>query len=127
MIVPQDGMIANRKGNPDPEAAMGPDGAHQCLIPRKKNREAPNGVPRQSSLLIYEMATAVLLPASFVAFRAEGFFLAVADGLDPSGADTGRGQCAFDCTSALVAQSQVVLGRAAFVAMSLNCEIHVGV
>src|SRR5579864_6912370 len=35
-------------------------------------------------LLINEMTTAILLPASFVAFCAEGFFLAVADGFDPA-------------------------------------------
>src|ERR1019366_5731466 len=50
------------------------------------------GVPRQSLLLINEMAAAVLLPASFVAFCAEGLFLAVADGFDPAGAGGGPGR-----------------------------------
>jgi hypothetical protein len=38
--------------------------------------------------LIHEMATAVLLPTSFVGFSAERLLLAVADRLDVAGADS---------------------------------------
>src|ERR1700733_5394086 len=73
---------------------------------RRSTRKEAGGavnVPRACLLLINEMAAAVLLPASFVAFCAEGFFLAVADGLDPAGADATRGQSILDCTGAFVA------------------------
>src|SRR5271165_3401747 len=77
-------------------------------------------------LLIDEMATAVLLPASFVALCAERFFLTVADGFNPAGADATRGQRVSDRIGPLVAQSQVVVSRAAFVAVSFNREVDVG-
>src|ERR1022692_3629635 len=84
------------------------------------------GVPRQSLLLINEMAAAVLLPASFVAFCAEGLFLAVADGFDPAGADAARRQCSLHRTGALVAQSQVIVSRSALVAVSFNRDVYIG-
>src|SRR5271169_6630444 len=85
-------------------------GTHQCTLSRKKERGTPLASPVKSSLLIDEVITAVLLPASFVAFCAEGFLLAVADGLDPAGADAARGQRVLHRTGTLVAQSQVVVG-----------------
>src|ERR1035437_2640558 len=84
------------------------------------------GVPRQSLLLINEMAAAVLLPASFVAFCAEGLFLAVADGFDPAGADAAPRECILHGTGALVAQSQVIVSRSALVAVSFNRDVYVG-
>src|SRR5580704_2492875 len=72
------------------------------------------------------MTAAVLLPAGFVAFGAEWFFLAEADGLDAARADAGRDQRTLDRSGALVAQSNVVFGRAPLVAVPLNREIHVG-
>src|ERR1017187_3255946 len=80
------------------------------------------GVPRQSLLLINEMAAAVLLPASFVAFCAEGLFLAVADGFDPAGADAARRQCSLHRTGALVAVS---FNRDVYIGMLIE-ELHVG-
>src|ERR1700758_5198402 len=71
------------------------------------------------------MTTAILLPASFVAFGAERFFLAVADRLDAAGADAERGQGALDGARTLIAQRQVVLGGTALVAVSFNREVHV--
>src|ERR1035441_7888847 len=128
MIVPQAGMIPHRKGLPGTGSLNGDAKcAHQCPIPRKKKRETPNGASRPVSLLIDEMPTAVLLPASFVAFGAEGLFLAVADGLDPAGVHARRGQRVLHRAGALVAQSQVVLGRATLVAVSFNREIHIAV
>ena len=73
------------------------------------------------------MAAAVLLPASFVAFCAEGFFLAVADGLNPAGADAGSGERIFYSAGTLVSESQVVVGGSALVAVSFNREVEVGV
>src|SRR5690349_10099585 len=72
------------------------------------------------------MATAVLLPASFIALCAEGLLFAVADGLDAAGIDAGGSQRILDCAGALVTQSQVVVRRSAFVAVSFNREVHIG-
>src|SRR5712692_1533155 len=72
------------------------------------------------------MAAAVLLPASFVAFRAERFFLAVADRLDAAGTDGSGCERILHRRGALVAESQVVLRRPALVAVSLNRDIDVG-
>ena len=126
LIVPQAGMIEHRKGTANRKPHVDRCGAHQCSIPGKKKRETPEGVSRETLLLVNEMATAVLLPASFVAFCAEGFFLAVADGLDPAGADAGRRQGALDSAGALVAQGQVIVGGPSFVAVSFDRETHIG-
>ena len=75
-------------------------------------------------LRIQEMPTAVLLPASFIALAAEGLFLAVADRLDAAGIDARCRQCILDSAGTLVAQSQVVIRRSAFVAMPFNREVH---
>ncbi len=72
------------------------------------------------------MATTVLLPASFVGFSAERLLLAVADGLDVAGAHATLSQRALDGARAVVAQSQVVLGGSAFVAVSLDDEVNIG-
>src|SRR5690242_21486859 len=82
-------------------------------------------VPRDL-LLINEMAAAVLRPARFVGFSAERFLFAVADRLDAAGIHARLYQCVLDGIGAVVAQSQVVLGGPALVAMSLNGEVHVG-
>ena len=78
-----------------------------------------------SLLRIDEMPTTVLLPASFVALAAEGFFFAVADRLDAAAIDTRCRQRIFDRAGALVAQSQVVVCRATLVAVSFNREVHI--
>src|ERR1700682_5603687 len=77
-------------------------------------------------LLINKVTTAILLPASFVALGAERFLLAVAERLDAAGADTLRSQRVPDRGSALVSQSEVILGGTTFVAVSLDRYVHVG-
>ena len=72
------------------------------------------------------MTATILLPASFVALGAERLLFPVADRLDAAGIDTLRGQHILDCGGALVSQSQVVFGRTAFVAVSLDRDVHVG-
>src|SRR5580704_4779261 len=76
--------------------------------------------------LIHEMATAVLLPTGLVRFSAERLLFAVADGLDIAGADPSSHQRALHGAGTAVAQSQVVLGGSALVAVSLNREVDVG-
>jgi len=73
------------------------------------------------------MAATILLPASFVAFCAERFFFAIADGLNPAGADARRREFVLNRAGALVAQSQVVVGGAALVAVSFNRNVDIGV
>src|SRR5437660_5507470 len=94
---------------------------------RPVNKKGGAATPPQFSLLKDEMAAAILLPASFVAFCAEGFFLAVADGLDPAGADAGSGERSFYRACTLVPERQIVVGGSTFVAVSFNGEVEVGV
>src|ERR1700684_3655842 len=77
-------------------------------------------------LLKYEVAAAVLLPTGFIFFQAERLLLAITDGLDAAGIDFGRSQGTLHRPGALVAQGQVVLGRAATVAVSLDRKADVG-
>jgi len=65
-------------------------------------------------------ATAVLRPGGFVAAQHGRTFLAVADGLQLVARNTQLGQEILGGGGAPVAESQVVLGRAAFVAMALD-------
>src|ERR1700723_2938005 len=84
--------------------------------------------PSESRLLLIDkVATAVLLPTGLVFFQAERFLLAVADGLDAAGVDSGGGQGIFYRAGALIAQRQVVFGRAAVVAVSFNRKADVRV
>ena len=73
------------------------------------------------------MPPAILLPARFIGLSAERFFLAVADRLDAADWDSSAGQRRFHGHCALVTQSEVVLRGPAFVAVTFNREIHVGV
>src|ERR1700719_4395681 len=82
---------------------------------------------RDQLLLINEMAPSILLPAGFIGLSAEGFLLAVADRFDAADWDSGLGQRSFHGNCALVAQSEGVLRGSAFVTVTLNREIHVGV
>src|SRR5690242_8373721 len=77
-------------------------------------------------LLVDQVPAPVLLPALFVFFGAERFFLAVADGLDAVSADTSLHQGVAHGTGAIVAEGKVVLGGTAAVAVSLNGEANVG-
>jgi hypothetical protein len=74
-------------------------GAEKCSAPERKTLR---------SLLIDEVAAAILLPTSFVVFQAEGFLLAVADGFDAAGAHSRRYQSAFNRRSPLVAEGEIV-------------------
>src|SRR5208282_4345535 len=87
---------------------------------------APPLARSNSLLLINKVAAAVLLPTGFVVFQAERFLLAVADCLDTAGVHSGRGQGILHRTGALVSQGQIVLGRAAVIAMSLDRKVDVG-
>src|ERR1035437_2996316 len=75
-------------------------------------------------LLINEVGAAVLLPARLVAFRAERFFLAVADRAYAVGRNPELRQSLLGFVGTIVAQRQVVFGRTAFVAVALDGELH---
>src|SRR3974377_1741012 len=85
--------------------------------------------PRRSTallLLVNEMPAAVLLPARFVAFRAERPFLAVADGADAVAGNTQLHQRLLGSVRAVVSERQIVLGGTTLVAVSLDGERHFG-
>ena len=78
------------------------------MLARRMNKAGDTaGASPGELLLINEMTTAILLPASFVALCAEGLFLAIADGLDPAGTHSSSGQRTFDRACALVAERQL--------------------
>src|SRR5580704_15221626 len=66
------------------------------------------------------MAAAVLLPAGLVAVHAERLFLAVADGGDAVGGNAERDEVLLGGIGAAVAESEVVFGGAALVAMAFD-------
>ena len=76
--------------------------------------------------LIHEVRPPVLRPAGFGAFGAERLFLAVADGANAIRRNAQRDQRLLGGVGAIVAQRQVVLGRAALVAVALDGELDVG-
>src|ERR1700722_19279487 len=80
----------------------------------------------ETLFLIDKVTASILLPAAFVFFHAERFFFAVADDLNAIGADSGRNQSALHGRGPLIAQCQVVFGRAAGIAVSLNRKVNVG-
>src|SRR5690348_7634115 len=70
-----------------------------------------------------EVAAAVLLPAGFVGLHAEGLFLAEADGAEIGGRDAQVDEILLDGVGAAIAQSEVVLGGAAFVAVAFDDDL----
>src|SRR5882672_9614712 len=71
------------------------------------------------------MPAPVLLPARFVALRAERLFFAVADRLDATGVYASRHQSTLHRAGALVAQCDVVFRGTALVAMSFDSKAHI--
>src|ERR1700678_2046377 len=72
------------------------------------------------------MATAILRRTGFVGFLAERLLHTVADRLDVACTDPRLHQRALDTARTTVAQSQVVLSGSAFVAVSLDNEVNIG-
>src|ERR1035441_10356905 len=76
-------------------------------------------------LLVHrESGTAVLLPAVFSRGRAERLFLAIADDSDAVGGHTGCNKGILCGVGAVLAQSEVVLVRAAFVAVAADDNLR---
>jgi len=71
------------------------------------------------------MTAAVFAASSSRWTRAERLFLTVADRLDTADAESGLHQSVLYGVGPAVAQREVVLGGAAFVAMSFNRELDV--
>src|SRR5580700_1744973 len=90
----------------------------------RMGRESPG--PHSILLPCGEVCAAVLLPAGFVVVGTLRAFLAVADGLQFIGRNSQLDQEVLGGSGALVAQSQVVLGRAALVAMALDGDAGIG-
>src|SRR6185312_515975 len=74
-----------------------------------------------------ELGAAVLLPAGFVLFGAELLFLAVADDAEAAGGDACVDQCGACCVGTVFAKGEVVLGRAAAVAVAADDDLDGGV
>src|SRR5579884_4459606 len=72
----------------------------------------------------HEVAAAVRLPALLVVLGAEGLFLAIADGVQAVGGNPQRNEVLLYRIRAAVAKREVVLGRAALVAVAFNRHLH---
>lgn len=72
-----------------------------------------------------EVAATILLPAGFVGFGAEGFFLAPTGGGDVVAGNTEAGEVILDSIGAALAESEIVFGGTAFVAMTFDGEARV--
>ena len=73
-----------------------------------------------------ELSAAVLLPAGFVLLGAELLLLAVADDADAVGGDAGVDQRGLGGVGAVLAEGEVVLGRAAVVAVAADDDLDGG-
>jgi hypothetical protein len=68
------------------------------------------------------VAAAVLLPAGFVGFGAEGLFLAPTDGVDAIGGNAEADKIFLDGIGAALSECKVVFGGTALVAVAFNGE-----
>src|SRR5258706_2883638 len=75
---------------------------------------------------VYEVSAAILLIATFVRLGAERFLVARADGLDSIATHSSLDEPILHRVRAVGAESQVIFGRAALVAVSLNSDVNVG-
>src|SRR5271170_683121 len=82
--------------------------------------------PLSLLFLVHEVAAAILLPATFSRLGAERFLLAVADRLDAIATNSSLNERILHRVRAVGAQGEVIFGRAAFVAMSLDRDADVG-
>ena len=73
------------------------------------------------------MAATVFGVAGFVGFHAERLFFAVADGVETVGGNAEASEVLLDGVGATIAESEVVFGGAAFIAMALNGDAHGGI
>ena len=77
-------------------------------------------------LLVNKVAAAILLPAGFGRLGAERLFFAVAVGFDAAGINSGLDQRILHRVGATGAESQIVFGRPAFVAVALHGDVDGG-
>src|SRR5208337_3258490 len=89
-------------------------------------RRSPPSLHHLSLLFIYEVCAAVLLPATFVGLAAERLLFAVTEGFDTIAAHSCLNEGVLHRVRAIAAQSEVIFGRAALVAVPLNREADVG-
>src|SRR5579859_1468550 len=103
--------------------------AREQEIARARGSEGHRRVTGLSDGLVrlYRMAVAVLLPARLVFFRADGLFLAIADGVDAVGRNAELHEIILDGSGAAIAEEQVVLCRTAAVAVALDVELDLRV
>src|ERR1700684_1961148 len=78
---------------------------------------------RHPLLIEGELGTTVLLPARFILFGAELLLLAVADGANPAGVNTGLNQRSLGGVGTILTQRQVVLCRSTIVAITGDHDV----
>src|ERR1035437_649951 len=111
-----------------PETKERPRQSQRSGLPRlgeiEDGRDARPLPPRL--FFVHEVAAAVLLPAAFVRLGAERLFLAVSDCFDAVAGDSSLDELILHRIGAIGAQSEVVFGRAALVAVPLDGDVNVG-
>lgn len=80
---------------------------------------------RQPLLVEAELGATILLPARLVLFCAELLFLAIADGANTAGVDTGLNQSGLGRVGAILTECQVVLCRSAIVTISGDQDLGI--
>jgi hypothetical protein len=112
-------------GMTEVEERNSPSAVADKLCKMSKKRGGGKAAPICRRLLACrdEVAAAVLLPAAFIGFSAEGLFLAVADGAEIGGRNAQIDEVLLDGVGTAIAESEVVLGGAAFVAVAFDDDL----
>src|SRR5215472_10183797 len=94
------------------------NGRRRCCAPTKT----------YSGLLVgHEVAAAVLLPAGFGGLHAEGLFLAPTGGGQTLGRNAKADEVLLDGVGSAIAQSEIVFGRTALVAVAFDGDASLGI
>ena len=90
---------------------------------RPESASFSSGVERHRSLAKRKVATPVLLPAHFVGLHTEGFFLAPTGGCNLIRGNAETDEILLYLIGAAVAESDVVLGRTALIAVAFDGDV----
>src|SRR3989442_11444050 len=112
-------LIKKAAGRQEFAWARGLFGHQSVTLNRSSLQQKQSG-----SVGLDEMATTVLLPAGFVVFRTEGLLLTEADGGEAVCRNAERDEILFRGAGATVTEAEVVFGRAALVAVALDCDFE---
>ncbi len=112
------------------DRARGLARGHNLSCPYVTGKEGDGHLPAIGWLWLFglgEVAATVLLVAGFGGFGAEGLFFAPTGGVEVIGGKAEADQIFLNGVGTALAQSEVVFGGTAFVAVSFDRDVHVGI